>query len=351
MRSGSIEDIVARLTLWGRRAPKGLARVEFDSEFARKRVVNGLRLALAEAGIPFHEIELPARTPASRSVLDLVERLTALASGVVSISGFATAFPDDIPLEDSLRIFNFNRENLARPAVCQIWWMPTSFAEHFIRAVPDLNSWFMVRLRLTEVVPPPFETQPTLEQPGRLTVNIEDARKRATNLVARFEQALAVGTPLNEIRRNLLIPAVNVLREARAEREAQELERTLNRKLAEARKGSSPPEVFISYSHDSREHMERVLALSNRLRADGVDCHLDQYETSPPEGWPRWTVNQFEKADFVLVVCTEIYNRRFMRSAGFGRNCYREPAESAREGCPGSKPCGCRCKALVRGQR
>src|SRR5712692_8965891 len=135
MRSGSIEDIVARLTLWGRRAPKGLARVEFDSEFARKRVVNGLRLALAEAGILFHEIELPVRTPTSRVVRGLVERLTALASGVISISGFATAFPDDIPLEDSLRIFNFNRENLARPAVCQIWWMPTSFAEQFIRAV------------------------------------------------------------------------------------------------------------------------------------------------------------------------------------------------------------------------
>ena len=30
------------------------------------------------------------------------------------------------------------------------------------------------------------------------------------------------------------------------------------------------PRVFISYSHDSDEHRERVLALANRLRSDGV---------------------------------------------------------------------------------
>ena len=46
--------------------------------------------------------------------------------------------------------------------------------------------------------------------------------------------------------------------------------------------------VFISYSHDSPEHIRAVLELSNQLREEGVDCALDQYETSPPEGWPRW---------------------------------------------------------------
>ena len=47
-------------------------------------------------------------------------------------------------------------------------------------------------------------------------------------------------------------------------------------------------EVFISYSWDSEEHVREVLDLSNRLRSEGVDCVLDQYEESPPEGWPRW---------------------------------------------------------------
>ena len=78
--------------------------------------------------------------------------------------------------------------------------------------------------------------------------------------------------------------------------------------------------VFISYSHDSTEHMDRVLALSNRLRQEGVDCHIDQYEQSPPEGWPQWCDRQVEKSDFVLVACTETYLRRFKgeEAPGFG---------------------------------
>lgn len=71
------------------------------------------------------------------------------------------------------------------------------------------------------------------------------------------------------------------------------------------------PKVFISYSHDSPRHIDRVLKFSSRLRADGLDSHIDQYETSPNEGWPRWTANRIEEANFVLVVCTETYERRF----------------------------------------
>lgn len=69
--------------------------------------------------------------------------------------------------------------------------------------------------------------------------------------------------------------------------------------------------VFISYSHDSPQHKERVLKLSNRLRSEGIDCNIDQYEISPPEGWPRWMTDQIEEADYVLVVCTEKYEKRF----------------------------------------
>ncbi len=69
--------------------------------------------------------------------------------------------------------------------------------------------------------------------------------------------------------------------------------------------------VFISYSHDSEEHKQRVLELADRLRFDGVDAQLDQYEQAPPVGWPQWMLNQIEEASFVLVVCTEIYERRF----------------------------------------
>ncbi|HEX6861774.1 MAG TPA: SEFIR domain-containing protein, partial [Thermoanaerobaculia bacterium] len=70
--------------------------------------------------------------------------------------------------------------------------------------------------------------------------------------------------------------------------------------------------VFISYSHDSAEHRERVLGLSERLRKDGIDTRLDQYVAgTPPEMWPRWMLDRLEEADFVLVVCTKTYFRRF----------------------------------------
>ena len=67
---------------------------------------------------------------------------------------------------------------------------------------------------------------------------------------------------------------------------------------------SDHPRVFISYSHDSRKHKDRVLDLSDRLHADGIDCHIDEYEESPPEGWPRWMVNQIKRAAFVR--CTPL---------------------------------------------
>src|SRR5690348_3822145 len=71
------------------------------------------------------------------------------------------------------------------------------------------------------------------------------------------------------------------------------------------------PKVFISYSHDSTEHKNRILALSDRLRQEGVDCSIDQYVESPEEGWPSWCERQVAAATFVLVACTETYLRRF----------------------------------------
>jgi hypothetical protein len=71
-------------------------------------------------------------------------------------------------------------------------------------------------------------------------------------------------------------------------------------------------EVFVSYTQESVEQSERVLQLSNRLRSEGVDCVLDQYETSPPEGWPRWMDRKIRDAKYVIVICTDSYYKRVM---------------------------------------
>ena len=44
---------------------------------------------------------------------------------------------------------------------------------------------------------------------------------------------------------------------------------------------SPMPRVFISYSHDSPKHKQRVLALTNQLRANGVNIWVDQYRQDP----------------------------------------------------------------------
>jgi hypothetical protein len=70
------------------------------------------------------------------------------------------------------------------------------------------------------------------------------------------------------------------------------------------------PRVMISYTHDSPAHIAEALALADRLRSQGVDCVIDRYEESPAQGWPRWMLDQIDDAEWVLVVCTETYNKR-----------------------------------------
>jgi len=84
------------------------------------------------------------------------------------------------------------------------------------------------------------------------------------------------------------------------------------------------PTVFVSYSHDSHQHAAMVLELAQRLRSNGVDCWIDQFERGPPQGFPRWMVQQIARADMVLLVCTDTYRRRFdgveERGRGLGVN-------------------------------
>lgn len=81
----------------------------------------------------------------------------------------------------------------------------------------------------------------------------------------------------------------------------------------------TPVRVFVSYSHDSPDHKHRVLELANRLRADGIDATLDQYEDNPREGWTLWMEKQIRDADFVIVVCTTGYLRRVMKEEPPGK--------------------------------
>ena len=71
------------------------------------------------------------------------------------------------------------------------------------------------------------------------------------------------------------------------------------------------PSVFISYSHDSADptHADRVAGLAASLLRDGLKVFFDQNRGDEEEGlpWPIWMDDKIQEADYVLLVCTELY--------------------------------------------
>jgi HEAT repeat protein len=69
--------------------------------------------------------------------------------------------------------------------------------------------------------------------------------------------------------------------------------------------------VFISYSHDPADpaHAERVAGLAASLLDDSLEVFIDQNRADAEEKvpWPIWMESKIEVADYVLLVCTELY--------------------------------------------
>lgn len=78
----------------------------------------------------------------------------------------------------------------------------------------------------------------------------------------------------------------------------------------------SIPKAFISYSHDSQEHKKWVLDLATRLRNNGVDAILDQWDLKPGDDLPHFMERGLASADRVLMVCTEKYVEKANLGAG-----------------------------------
>ena len=222
--TGSINDIKKRLLLWAKRSPKGLARIEFSSEFSRQKVLEEMRKSLAESRITLHEIVLPSQQEAIVVVEKLLEELNQIEIGIVSITGFSTAFTNKVPLEESIRILNFHRDRLVAPNLNQIWWMTPAFLQTSIHAMPDINSWFILRLQLKEIILNELDSSRYLSVNSDETYsNIDDARRSVNNLLQRFQQAQLAGTPDIELLTIYLLPALEVLLEVGAQKELRDL--------------------------------------------------------------------------------------------------------------------------------
>jgi tetratricopeptide (TPR) repeat protein len=309
---GSCEDTVARLSGWVRRSPHGLAAVEFDSDFARLRLIEQLRGALAETSFSSFEIE-PSGQDSERLVSQLLDMLSRSPSGVANVTAFRSSGAETAGMTEFLRLINLQRDVLAHFPLWQIWWFPTAIAEVIGRAVPDLASWFLIRLHLSD---PALSTNfdSLLESrgmPPESVLGVQEARRLANNLRKRAEAAAIQGQPQSQVWRELARPAIDTLRRADLGREAEELEASLRQKI-----GSADPKVFISYSHDSVEHSERVVRLASRLRKDGVPVVFDRWEMFPGAGWSSWVEREIHDADFILAICSPTYRRRVMGELG-----------------------------------
>ncbi len=222
---GSIIDIQNRLILWANRSHQGLARVEFASEFSRKQVIQAVKESVIAQGLEFDEIVLPNQADPELVVATLIDWLAIQPPGLVSITGFSTAFDNQTSLAEALRIVNYNRDRYIVPGVKQIWWMTPALMQIGIHAMPDLNSWFAPRLQLTEAIrtSQSAEIATALNDTPASYANMADTHRRVENLLQRFNRAQAAGLPDDELLSNYLLPALESLAEVGAQQELRDL--------------------------------------------------------------------------------------------------------------------------------
>ena len=76
------------------------------------------------------------------------------------------------------------------------------------------------------------------------------------------------------------------------------------------------PKVFISYSWDGKAHENWVLNLATKLRENGIDAILDQWELELGKLIPNFMENSVTKSDRVICVITPNYNEKTINLHG-----------------------------------
>ncbi|MGV3774927.1 MAG: toll/interleukin-1 receptor domain-containing protein [Verrucomicrobiales bacterium] len=72
------------------------------------------------------------------------------------------------------------------------------------------------------------------------------------------------------------------------------------------------PMVFISYSHDTKEHKAWVAAFAQRLVLNGVEVLFDQWDLGPGDDVPKFMEKAVSQADRVLMICTDPMSVKLM---------------------------------------
>ena len=72
---------------------------------------------------------------------------------------------------------------------------------------------------------------------------------------------------------------------------------------------NSSPRVLVSYSHDSEEHKKWVITLVNKLRQDGVDARLADWNIKLGSDLSKNFMDELEKAEHILAICSAKYTK------------------------------------------
>ncbi len=266
---GSIANTRDRLLLWASRSSTtgtsgaigSLIRVEYASEFSRQQVMEEMRSTLLDRSIPLYELVLPTQQEPVEIVRAILAQTQSLPVGVLSVTGFANAFSNKISLPDAMRVLNFNRDKLVANSLCQIWWMTPVFAHTSLFAMPDITSWFIAKLQLTENQPIDQAPERFIELPGGSYANIDDARRRAQNLLQRLQVAKEAGVDDGELLETFLLPALEALAEVGAQKDLRDLSLQFEGILGQLQMPASP-HLAISLSrianlyHDQGRYAE-----------------------------------------------------------------------------------------------
>lgn len=70
------------------------------------------------------------------------------------------------------------------------------------------------------------------------------------------------------------------------------------------------PKAFISYSWEDEEHRTWVREFATRLRADGIETAIDQWDAVPGDQLTAFMETAIRSNDYVLIVCSPKYKQK-----------------------------------------
>jgi tetratricopeptide (TPR) repeat protein len=190
---GSVENVAQRLLRFATLKSSGFAQVLFSSEIARQAVLARLK----SEGLSIHDQTLVVVQDGPNPAFDIDRWFeTATRSGTRLISLVLTALPGaEFQFIAAAGRLNLLREALGASPQAFLLWLTPAWRRLFIEAIPDFDSWILLRLDLIESTQPTVQPPlPEIESPD--TLPSSEAAYLASQAI---EEARASASPSNSL--------------------------------------------------------------------------------------------------------------------------------------------------------